>query len=222
MCNVELDQFDGSQCENTDYVADKGHPLLGAFQLSLANDYKTPCQRAVRSPARRSTYPRGGASDSETPHLCQTSTDSSHRSNYGMCARMHIRGNHGRAPMAQPPKGVCKSFWVRGECSSSRKTARQRNSCKSAGCYKPCPSFPDGGARPRTRPATTVGLRRMGPVSTTRRQAALGADEATPRCTPEYIRIDSDNQPDQGTGREPADAESPPMVQTGMRGTTVK
>ena len=195
--------------------------MQGALQLSIADDYKAPCQGASCSLARRSTCPHGGASDSETPHLCQTSTDSSHRSDYGMCTRMHVR-MCSRAPMAQPPKGVCKAFWVRGECISSRKTARQRNSCRSAGHYNPCPSFPDGGARPRTRPATTVGLRRMGPVSTTRRQAALGADEATPRCTPEYIRIDSDNQPDQGTGREPADAESPPMVRTGMRGSTVK
>ena len=132
-----------------------------------------------------------------------------------MCARVHLR-----ADRSKPPKGVCKSFWDRGECS--QKIARQRNSCKSAGCYNPCPSFPDGGARPDSRPATTKGLRRMGPVSTTRRRAGLGVDETTPRSITEYIGIDSDNQPNQGTGREPAGAESPPMVRTGMQGTTVE
>ena len=62
----------------------------------------------------------------------------------------------------------------------------------------------------------------MGPLSTTRRRAGVGADGAPPRNLPECTGIDSDHQPNQGTGRESAGAESPPMVQTGMPGTTVR
>ena len=76
LCDAEPDQLSGLHYENTDYEADKGHPLQRAVRLSLADDYTAPCRGASCSPARRPACSHGDASNSDTPHLCQTSTDS--------------------------------------------------------------------------------------------------------------------------------------------------
>ena len=69
----------------------------------------------------------------------------------------------------------------------------------------------------------------MGPISTTRRSVGAAAARAPPKGMPEYLWIDSETQPYQGgttpyqgPGNEPTVVTSPPMVRTGMKGTTVK
>ena len=113
LCDAELDQVDGPPGGNTSDAVDAGHPLPGAFQLALAGDCGAPYRRAEGPPVRCARRPRGDASDTDA----HTITDSSHWSDQGMCAYKHLRANRG-----MPPKGVCKSFWDRGECS--RKSVR--------------------------------------------------------------------------------------------------
>ena len=47
VCDAEPDQLDGPHYENTDCVAKKGHPLQGALQCSIDDDYKAPCQGGI-------------------------------------------------------------------------------------------------------------------------------------------------------------------------------
>ena len=68
VCDAEPDQLDDPHHENTDSEADKGHSLQGAAQLSIADDYKAPCQGGIllsgttlHMPSRRSVGLRNSA-----------------------------------------------------------------------------------------------------------------------------------------------------------------
>ena len=189
---TELDQLGGSLGGNTSVGARRRHPLLS---------------------------PYSNASDSDAYSIVDSTSDSS----LGLCDRPHIRPSQRPGEdTPKPPKGVCPSFWTTGKAECSRKTVRQRNNCKNIGCYVTNPSISRGGSRSGVQPTTSRGSRLMGTPPTTRRRAGVGADGAPPRNLPEYTGIDSDHQPNQRTGRDFADAESPPMVQTGMQGTSVR